>query len=211
MTDSFSSPQVARALLEIGAVGISPDEPVTFKSGVESPVYVDSRRLIFHPEQWRVVVDDFRGRWERGDFDAEVIAGVETSGIPYSSVFAFSVGVPSVFVRKPSREHRRRIEGGDVADRRVLLVEDMISTGENSLSAVAALRQAGGIVTDCLALIAYGFPDAAERFTTAGVRMHTLADFPSVVNEAVRSGQVTPEEAVIILRWLDDPYGLGRR
>ncbi|MDZ4771442.1 MAG: orotate phosphoribosyltransferase [Chloroflexota bacterium] len=207
------SAPVARALLEIGAVGITPDEPVTFKSGIKSPVYVDNRRLIFYPDQWHIVINEFVTRLHGGDLHADAIAGVETSGIPHSSAFAFVANLPSVFVRKQSKEHglKRRIEGGDVKGMRVVLVEDMVSTGESSLSAVSALRQAGAIVEDCFAIITYGFPDAAAGFNDAGVRLHTLTTFEVVVNEAVRAGQVSTESAIVIHNWLSDPYGWGKR
>ncbi|MBK8026790.1 MAG: hypothetical protein IPK19_36740 [Chloroflexi bacterium] len=208
MMDTFISAEVARTLLDIGAVGLTPEEPVTFKSGIEAPIFVDSRRLTFHPEAFKVVVHEFLTRLRAGDFEAEVVAGVETSGIPYSAVFAYAAGLPSVFVRKPiaDRPSKRRIVGGEITGKRVLLVEDMISTGENSLAAIESLRQRGGaLVTDCVTLVSYGFPEAIERFNAAGVRLHCLADLSTVVNEAVGVGNVTPEQAVTILRWLENP------
>jgi orotate phosphoribosyltransferase len=213
MNSGSDSPAVARALLEIGAVGITPSDPVTFKSGIKSPVYIDNRRLIFYPDQWHIVISDFVSRMRADGLHVDAIAGVETAGIPHSSALAYTVELPSVFVRKATKEHglKRRIEGGDVAGRHVLLIEDMVTTGESSLSAVVALREAGATVTDCFAIITYGFPDALQRFTHAGVTLRTLTSFETVVNEAVRAGQVSPETAVVLHTWLADPYGWNAR
>ena len=143
---------MAAALLEAGTVTFSLDEPVTFKSGLRSPVYVDNRRLISQPGPWRVVIEAFRARLGTGPGAPELIAGVESAGIPHSSALAFAAGLPSVFVRKAAKEHGlgRRIEGGAVDGRRVVLVEDMVTTGSSSLSAVAALRDGGASVSRCL-------------------------------------------------------------
>ena len=146
--DGATGTDVARALLEAGAVTVRPDEPVTFRSGLRSPVYVDNRRLIFHPGAWRVVVEALAVQVRSLRPPTEVVAGVESAGIPHSSAVAFATGLPSVFVRKEAKDHglARRIEGGEVAGLRTVLVEDMVTTGGSSLSAVAALRAAGATV-----------------------------------------------------------------
>ena len=133
--------------LAAGSVSIRPDAPVTFKSGLRSPVYVDNRRLIFHPGPGASSSTRWQPRCRRR-LPSQVIAGVESAGIPHSSALAFATRLPSVFVRKEAREHGlgRRVEGGDVAGRRTLLVEDMVTTGGSSLSAVEALREAGATV-----------------------------------------------------------------
>lgn len=199
---------VARALLDIGAVGFTPDQPVTFKSGLRSPVYVDNRKLIFHPVHWRVIIDGFAACVASDDMPAEVIAGVETAGIPHSSALAFATGKPSVFVRKTEKDHglKNRIEGGDITGKRVVLIEDMVTTGESSLSAVAALREAGAVVIGCLAIVSYGFSSAMERFGAVGVVLHTLTTFPVILDEAVLSSRCTPEVAATVKSWLADPY-----
>ena len=206
MPDDTRAVAVARALLDAGSVSLTPDEPVTFKSGLRSPVYVDNRRLIFQPAPWRTVIDAFEAELPR---DGEVvIAGVESAGIPHSSALAFTAGRPSVFVRKAAKEHGlgRRIEGGDVAGRRVVLVEDMVTTGGSSLSAVEALREAGAHVTDCLAIITYGFAEALEAFAAANVRLITLTTFEIVVAEALGVGSIDERSAGLVRSWLADPH-----
>lgn len=210
MPDHDRATAVAGALLDAGTVTLRPDDPVTFKSGLRSPVYVDNRQLIFRPAAWRVVIDAFAVVLPDEDV---VVAGVESAGIPHSSALAFSTGRPSVFVRKAAKEHglTRRIEGGDVAARRTVLVEDMVTTGGSSLSAVEALREAGAEVVDCFAIITYGFTEAIEAFAAAGVRLTTLTTFETVVAEALARGTIGEREAALVREWLADPHAWDAR
>ncbi len=200
---------VANALLDIGAVVFTPHEPVTFKSGIVSPVYVDNRRLPFWPAQWGAVIDAFRQTIEGQKLVFDVIAGIETAGIPHSAALAYALRVPSVFVRKQAKDHglRSRVEGGDVEGRRVLLVEDLVTTGGSSLAGVEALRDAGAVVEHCLCITAYGFPEATRAFETARVRLHPLTPFSAIVVEAARRGLFGADELSILEAWLRDPHG----
>jgi orotate phosphoribosyltransferase len=204
---------VARALLQIEAVGFSPYKPIQFKSGILSPVYVDNRRLIYWPQQWRLVVEGFRELVNRKRIQLDVIAGIATGGVPHSSALAYVMQCPSVYVRSESKGHgtQNRIEGGSVSSRRVLLVEDMITTGGSSLSGVIALKSAGALVEDCLTITTYGFREALENFEAAQVRLHPLTDFRTIVQEAERAGQFGAVERAIIEDWLDDPRGWAER
>jgi len=190
-------------------VVFSPRAPVTFKSGILSPVYVDNRRLPFWPEQWRLVIDGFCQAITAGGLVFDVIAGIAAAGIPHSAALAYRLAVPSVFVRKEAKDHglRGQIEGGDVAGRRVLLVEDLVTTGGSSLAGVEALRAAGATVTDCLCITTYGFPEAWAAFEAAGVRLHPLTPFATIVAEATALGYFGPEELALVEAWLRDPHG----
>lgn len=200
--------EIARALLEIGAVGFDQQQPITFKSGIKSPVYVDNRRLPFHPAHWRVVIEGFGMLIERWSIPFDVIAGIETAGIPHSAALAYTSGKPSVFVRKQAKEHgtRSRIEGGDVAGLRVLLIEDLVTTGSSSLSGVSALREAGAVIEDCLAIISYGFSEARAAFDVASVRLHTLTSFDDILKVAGDRFDLA-----VVQDWLHDPYGWAER
>lgn len=208
MPDSTTAVPVARALLDAAAVTLTPDDPVTFKSGLRSPVYVDGRRLISHPAPWHAVIGAFEEQLRRGPLP-DVIAGVESAGIPHSSALAYAMRLPSVFVRKATKAHGlgRRVEGGDVAGQRAVLVEDMVTTGSSSLSAVAALRDEGALVDGCLAVITYGFGEMTDAFAAAGVSLRTLTTFDSVVDEALASGRMDAREARLVREWLADPHG----
>jgi orotate phosphoribosyltransferase len=205
--------EVARALIEASALTYQPLTPVMFRSGLRSPMYVDGRRLIFHPGPWRVVIEALGSTLEHGPIEADVIAGVETAGIPHSSALAFAARLPSVFVRKEAKGHGlgRRVEGGDVTGRRVALVEDLVTTGGSSLDAVGALRDAGAIVTDCLAITTYGFDGVAEAFDGAGVRLTVLTTVATIVDEATANGALDRDAAGDIRAWLDDPAGWSAR
>ena len=205
MVDAGTSRDVAAALLDAGSVVIDPRSPVVFKSGLRSPVYVDGRRLIFQPRPWHVVIEAFRAQSET----AEVVAGVESAGIPHSSALAFSAHRPSVFVRKATKGHglARRVEGGDVAGRTVMLVEDMVTTGGSSLAAVQALRDAGASVETCLAIITYGFAGAFEAFEAADVALRVLTTFEVVLEVAIERGSLDEDAAAGVRAWFADPHG----
>ncbi|MBN2303274.1 MAG: orotate phosphoribosyltransferase [Anaerolineae bacterium] len=200
---------VARVLLEIDAVIFTPRAPVTFKSGIQSPVYVDNRRLPFWPAQWHIVIDALQQVIPWHGITFEVIAGIEAAGIPHSAALAYALKTPSVFVRKQAKEHgtRRRIEGGDVAGKHVLLIEDMVTTGGSSLSGVEALREAGAVVKDCLCITGYGFKEAAQAFEAAQVRLHVLAPFATIIVEACKMGRCAEDELEILETWTRDPHG----
>jgi orotate phosphoribosyltransferase len=210
VVDRSKARAVAAALLDAGSVTFTPEEPVTFKSGIRSPVYVDNRRLIFQPEPWHVVIDAFAQ--QAASVRADVVAGVESAGIPHSSALAFSASLPSVFVRKAAKGHGlgRRIEGGDVAGRRVALIEDMVTTGGSSLSAVEALREAGARVDACLAIITYGFQEAVDAFVEADVDLIVLTTFQTVLDVGIESGAIDARVARTVREWLADPHAWSR-
>lgn len=200
----------AKALLDIGAVGFSPQTPIAFKSGILSPVYVDNRQLIYHPQAWHTVIEGFQAVVET--LDAEVIGGVAVGGVPHSSALAYVMKMPSVFIRKESKGHgkARRIEGGPVKRKKVVLLEDLVTTGGSGLSGVRALRQAGAIVSDLIAIVSYGFDEADRAFARAGVKLHTLTDFETLLEIVLERGLFTDAEAGLIQDWFADPHGWGK-
>ena len=205
--------QVAAALVEIGAVGFAPEKPVTFKSGLISPVYVDNRRIPYWPEAFRTVIAGFEAAIAKHQVQYEVIAGVESGGIPHSAALGYALRQPSVFVRKQPKEHgtRSRIEGGVVAEKRVLLVEDLVTTGMSSLASVDALREAGALVDTCLAIVSYEFREADEAFSAAGMRLYALTSFADILEAAVEAKRFGREAMEVINDWLRDPEGWAAR
>ena len=198
----------AKALLDIGAIGFSPDAPITFKSGIRSPVYVDNRQLIYHPAAWHIIIEGFESLIESRHLQFDILAGVALGGVPHSSALAYLMNQPSVFVRKETKGHGmgNRVEGGAVDDRRVLLVEDLITTGGSSLSAVDALRQSGANVTDALAIISYDFDEARAAFERVDIALHTLTDFETLMQLAQERQLLNAEQIALISRWFADPY-----
>ena len=199
---------IAEALLTIGGVGFRMSDPVTFKSGIVSPVYCDNRTFPFWPAEWRKVIAGFAALVARESVLFDVIGGIEAAGIPHSAALGYAMERPSVFIRKQAKEHgkKARIEGGDVAGKWVLLIEDLVTTGGSSLSGVGALREAGAEVTDCLAIISYGFPQAEVAFREAAVRLHTLTDFTTVLGVAEGRGFLRRDQVEAIRGWFREPF-----
>jgi orotate phosphoribosyltransferase len=143
----------------------------------------------------------------------DVVGGVEAAGIPHSAALGFSMRKPSVFIRKELKEHgtKKRVEGGDVTGRRVVLVEDLVTTGGSSVAAIGALRAEGAVVSDCVAIISYNFPEAVELFEKSGVRLHAATTFQSVLESALEHRMIDEAGAAIVRDWLDEPRSWAKR
>ncbi len=207
------SREIAAALLEIGGVGFRPDAPITFKSGIKSPVYCDNRRFPFWPKAWGKVIAGFEALIEERGIAVDAVGGVEAAGIPHSAALGFSMRKPSVFIRKEPKEHgtKKRVEGGDVTGKRVVLVEDLVTTGGSSMAAIEALRAEGAEVSDCLAIISYDFPEAVALFERKGVRLHATTTFEAVLESAAERGMIDERGASVVRDWLAEPRAWGKR
>src|SRR3989344_2633999 len=200
--------QIARALLNIDAVGFVKGEPIRFKSGILSPVYVDSRKLPSFPKQWKIVLGGMKKIIKNKKIKFDFIAGIESAGIPHSAVLGFLLNKPSVFVRKQQKDHgtKKLVEGGDVKNKSVLLIEDLVTMGGSSLAGVNALRASKAKVGNCLVIVNYGFPQSQKAFKKSKVNLHALAPFPVILKEAVAMKKCTPEEARDVQEWYKDPW-----
>ena len=207
------SREIADALIAIEGVGFRPAAPIMFKSGIKSPVYCDNRRFPFWPEQWAKVIRGFEALIAEREILVDVVGGVEAAGIPHSAALGFAMRTPSVFIRKELKEHgtKKRVEGGDVTGKRVVLVEDLVTTGGSSIAAIEALREEGAVVSDCLAIISYGFPDAVELFERSGVRLHATTTFQMVLESAVERGRIDEAGAEVVRDWLREPRSWAKR
>lgn len=214
MEQPGAAEQVAEALLRIGAVQLRPTQPFTFASGMRSPTYTDNRLLCSAVHERRLVSSLLAQTIERLDAPAEVIAGTATAGIPHAAWCAERLELPMVYVRGSAKDHGtgRRIEGRVAAGQRVVLVEDLISTGGSALSSVQALREEGGaVVEDCVAICTYSFPRAEQAFADARVRAHALCDFATIVRVAVERGYLSADQRELVLDWSRDPAAWGAR
>jgi orotate phosphoribosyltransferase len=207
------SREIADALIAIEGVGFRPAAPITFKSGIKSPVYCDNRRFPFWPEQWAKVIRGFEELIAEREIPVDVVGGVEAAGIPHSAALGFAMRKPSVFIRKEPKEHgtKKRVEGGDVTGRRVVLVEDLVTTGGSSIAAIEALRAEGAVVSDCLAIISYDLPEAVELFERSGVRLHATTTFHAVLEGALESGMIDEAGAAAVRDWLREPRSWAKR
>lgn len=200
--------KVTQALLDIKAVGFKLDEPLTFKSGLLSPVYVDNRRFPFYSKEWELILDSFIALIRSKKLKFDIIAGIETAGIPHSAALGLKLHQPSVFVRKKIKDHgtKSRVEGGRVRGKRVLLIEDHITTGGSSLAGMEALRADGAEVRDCLVITSYGFKEAEQAFAEHKVKLHVLVDFSAILEEALGRKMLSEDEKNNVESWLEDPW-----
>ncbi len=207
------SERIAHTLLSIHAVKFSPHQPITFKSGIVSPIYVDNRIIPFYPAEWRVVIQGFQEIIASRGIVCEILAGIETAGIPHSAALGYATNTPSVFVRKALKNHgtKNRIEGGAVDGKHVVLVEDMVTTGASSLAGVTELRKAGACVEDCIAIIQYNFKETRDAFDMARVRLNTLTTFAEVIAVAMRMHIINEKEKSLIDDWFHNPHEWTRR
>ncbi|MDR2894931.1 MAG: orotate phosphoribosyltransferase [Alistipes sp.] len=201
--------KIAAALLQINAIKLSPANLFTWASGWRSPIYCDNRRVLSHPQARGEVRDAFARLVREKYPTAQVIAGVATGAIAHGVLVAEALGLPFVYVRSAPKGHglENLIEGEYTAGQKVVVIEDLISTGGSSLAAVAALRSAGLDVMGMAAIFTYGFDTAVRNFADAEVALDTLSDYPTLIALAERQGYVKPEEIDALRRWRTDPAG----
>ncbi len=198
--------QLARYLLQIKAIQLEPEEPFTWASGWKSPIYCDNRLALSFPEVRTFIKEQFAekaGRFE--PFDA--VAGVATAGIPHGALLADRLDKPFIYVRSKPKAHGRqnRIEGQLEAGQRVLVIEDLISTGGSVLKAVEALRAAGAEVAGVLAIFTYGFAQAEEAFARAEINWGTLTNYQTLLEEAVAAHYLDERWLATLDAWRRDP------
>lgn len=193
---------VAKNLLQIKAIKLSPHSPFTWASGIQSPIYCDNRIILSHPPERDFIKSCLVEKSKAfGPFDA--IAGVATAGIPHGILLADALNLPFVYVRAEAKSHGRKnqIEGELKGSERVLVVEDLISTGGSSLRVVDILREQGCHVTGVLAIFSYGFESAARVFREAACPLDTLTNYDTLIDEAVRSNYISTEDLRQLLAW----------
>jgi orotate phosphoribosyltransferase len=206
MTDAKA---VAEKLLQVNAVKLSPEQPFTWASGWKSPIYCDNRRVLSFPyvrdfiksEMCNVIFEKFP--------EAEMLAGVATAGIAWGAMAADQLKLPYVYVRPKPKEHGmgNQIEGFYEKGQKVLVIEDLISTGKSSLQVVDVLKAAGVEVVGMVSIFTYGFPVATEAFAKASLPYQSLTDYPTLIELAVEKGIVSASLQEILLKWRDDPAG----
>ena len=203
---------IAEKLLQVGAVKLSPSAPFTWASGWKSPIYCDNRKVLSFPfirdfvksEMCNVSFEQFP--------DAEVLAGVATAGIPWGAMAADQLKLPYVYVRPKPKEHGlgNQIEGSFEPGKKILVIEDLISTGKSSLQVVDVLRNAGAEVQGMVSIFNYGFDVAVNNFENAGVQFKSLTNYGALIELALEKGIVKPEEEAILLEWRKDPSVWGK-
>ena len=208
MTDKKA---VAEKLLQAGAVQLRPDLPFTWASGWKSPIYCDNRRILSFPhtrdfiksEMSNVIFDAFP--------DADLLAGVATAGIPWGALAADQLKLPYIYVRPKPKEHGlgNQIEGYFEPGSKVIVIEDLISTGKSSLQVLDVLLSRGLEVLGMVSIFTYGFTVAEEAFKTAGIKVVSLTDYETLIGLAIEKGLVSPDQHNTLLNWRVDPSNWG--
>lgn len=198
---------LAEKLLKISAIKLQPANPFTWASGWNSPIYTDNRKTLSYPdvrsfikvELCRLILENFG--------DADAVAGVATGAIAQGALVADTLGLPYVYVRSTPKDHglENLIEGNLKPGQKVVVIEDLISTGGSSLKAVQAIRNAGCEVVGMAAIFTYGFPVAEEAFEKANVKLLTLSNYNAMLEAALATGYIKDEDVETLKEWRKDP------
>ena len=207
MSETGIDKKLAKSLMDIHAILLRPDQPFTWASGWHSPIYCDNRRILSHPELRSQVAGWLAEKAMELYPEAEVVAGVATGAIAQGALVADALGLPLAYVRSKAKDHgmANLIEGELQPGTKVVVVEDLISTGGSSLKAVEALRAAGYEVVGMVASYTYGFPVAEQAFADADVKLITLTNYEAVVAEALRTGYIADDQVPMLHEWRKDP------
>ena len=199
--------EVAQTLLDIGAVFLRPDEPFTWASGIKSPVYCDNRLILSSPKH-RTVVEKAIAQTVRQEFpECEILMGTSTAGIAHAAIAADFLGMPMGYVRSGAKTHGRenKIEGKLLPKQKVVVIEDLISTGGSAIEVVNTLRAAGAEVLGIVSIFTYNMKRSEERLAEAMVRNVSLTDFDTVADVAAESGRIEKEDIARLLAFRDNP------
>lgn len=205
--DAQSAHETAEKLMQIKAIKLQPQSPFTWASGWKSPIYCDNRITLSYPEMRNYLKDKLAGNLQKLYPEAEYVVGVATGAIAIGALVADQLGLPFVYVRPEPKKHGRQnqIEGELPKGAKVVVVEDLISTGGSSLKVVNVLRESGAEVLGMLALFTYAFPIAEENFRQADLKLHTLSDYPHLLESLLARKELKEEDHKTLLTWREDP------
>jgi orotate phosphoribosyltransferase len=211
--------RIAEQGLRIGAIKLNPGNPFQWASGYRMPIYNDNRMFLFHPEMRRIIAQGLAGIIDREEISPEVVAGTATAGIPHGALLAELLSLPYIYIRDKPKAHglRNRIEGldadSDLEGRRVVVIEDLISTGGSSARAVEAVREARGDARWCLSIFSYGLERAADAFNTLDppCAFDSLLTFPVLLEVAKSGGFLEGDQISLLEEWRKDPFGWGEK
>jgi orotate phosphoribosyltransferase len=204
---SEAEQQVAEFLLQIKAIKLQPNNPFTWASGWKSPIYCDNRITLSHPTARTYIRQQLTQLIQEKFGAVGCIAGVATAGIPQGVLVAQELGLPFIYVRSKPKEHGRgnMIEGDVLTGKRVVVIEDLISTGKSSLQAVEALREAGYDVAGLAAIFTYEFDIATENFNEAKCPFVTLSNYSALIKYAEQNQYITSDDTALLTKWREDP------
>ena len=194
---------IAQALLDIEAVSLSPNDMFTWSSGIQSPIYCDNRVTLGYPNVREAIRDGLIELIQNHFEKVDIISGTATAGIPHAAFISDKMNLPMSYVRSKSKSHgkQNQIEGALSEGKKVVVIEDLISTGGSSITAVEALREAGADVLGVVAIFTYGLCKADEQFKQAQVPFYTLSHFDELVDVAVERGKISKQDVEGLIQW----------
>ena len=203
---------VAEKLLQVGAVQLNIDNPYTWASGWKSPIYCDNRKVLSFPYVRDFIKSELSCVIFEQFSDAEVLAGVATAGIAWGAMAADQLKLPYMYVRPKPKEHGlgNQIEGAYTAGQKVLVIEDLISTGKSSLQVCDVLKSAGLQVMGMVSIFNYGFPEAVAAFERAGIPFISLTQYSALIQLALDKGLVNTSQQQLLMQWRENPSEWGR-
>ncbi|PIF06039.1 MAG: orotate phosphoribosyltransferase [Draconibacterium sp.] len=204
--------EVTKKLLEINTLKIQPESPFTWASGWKSPIYCDNRRILSYPVIRTFIRDRFVDLIRNKYPYAEVIAGVATGAIAIGVLVAEVLGLPFIYIRSKPKGHglENLIEGDLSANKKVVIVEDLVSTGISSLNAAKAVTENGADVIGMVAIFTYNFPVASENFIKAGIELTTLSNYQVLIETALKQGEISKKQVDTLMKWREEPDKWGK-
>ena len=198
--------EISRDLLKIKAVYLKPEEPFAWASGIQSPIYTDNRVTLAYPETRTLIEDGFVEKIRAEFPDVEVIAGTATAGIPHGAIIADKMNLPFAYIRSKPKDHGagNQIEGRVAPGQKMVVIEDLISTGGSVLDAIAAAKREGADVIGAAAIFTYELPKADKNFNDAGVKLVTLSNYTELIHLAEQEGYINAEGLALLKRFKED-------
>lgn len=198
--------EIAKALLDIEAVSLSPNDLYTWSSGIKSPIYCDNRVTLGYPLVRNAIRDGLARLIDEHFSEVEIVSGTATAGIPHAAYISEKMELPMNYVRSKSKSHgkQNQIEGAKSEGKKVVVVEDLISTGGSSVTAVEALKEAGADVLGVVAIFTYGLKKADDTFHKAGVPFYTLSNYNELIEVAREEGKISEDDIQTLVDWRDN-------
>lgn len=199
--------QVSQNLLAIKAVFLSPNEPFTWASGIKSPIYCDNRLTMSFPKVRRLIAKELAEKIKKQFPEVEVIAGTATAGIPHAAWVAEILDLPMVYIRSKAKDHGKgnQIEGQITPGQKMVVIEDLISTGGSVLEACQAAKREGADVLGIAAIFTYELPKGATNFNTAQLPLVTLTNYTTLIQTALEEGYISEDDLALLTAWKHDP------
>lgn len=206
------SQRVAKALLDIHAVTLNPDQPFTWASGLKSPIYTDNRLTISYPEVRQAIFNGMVEQIKLHFSEANVIAGTATAGIPHAAWVAQNMELPMIYVRTKPKDHGqgKQIEGVLKEGQKVVVIDDLISTGGSVLNAVRAVNNAGGKVIGVVSVFTYDLPAAEQNFMANGLKYYSVTDYMTLIKVAKENNQISADHLKSLQKWRKDPLSWSK-